>query len=146
MLEVNITKIKYMSTIIFTLISYTLVHLSVEKDEFLESSYATEQDTSDIVINLQRSGGFGNLLPVNYTLDSDLLSNEENIKLQALVKNSNFYNLKNESISSKKGADYYVYKITVENNGTSKNINTTDFSMPKELKDLISFVMDVYKK
>jgi hypothetical protein len=145
MLKINSRNIKYMLTIIFTLISSIFVYNVIEKDKVIYSSYAINKNDSQIIINLQRSGGMINLLPINYTLDSNLLSDNEEIKLKELIENSNFYNLKNESLLSKKGADYYVYKIMIERNGTSKNINTTSFSMPKELKDLISFVIDYYK-
>lgn len=77
-----------------------------------------------------------------------MLSNEESKKLDDLISNSNFYNLKNESLLSTKGTDIYVYKIKIENKGKSQSlvVNITDLSIPKELKDLISFVMDFHNK
>jgi endonuclease III-like uncharacterized protein len=76
-----------------------------------------------------------------------MLSNEESNKLNDLISNSNFYNLKNESLLSMKGADVYVYKITIENKGKSQSlVNITDLSIPKKLNDLISFVMDFHNK
>jgi hypothetical protein len=76
-----------------------------------------------------------------------MLSSEETNKLEDLISNSNFYNLKNESLLAKKGADMYVYKITIENKGKSQSlVNITDLSIPKELNNLISFVMDFHNK
>lgn len=76
-----------------------------------------------------------------------MLSNEESKKLNDLISNSNFYNLKNESLLSTKGADIYVYKITIENKGKIQSlVNITDLSIPKELNDLISFIMDFHNK
>jgi endonuclease III-like uncharacterized protein len=76
-----------------------------------------------------------------------MLSSEESQKLNDLISNSNFYNLKNESLLSTKGADMYVYKITIENKGKSQSlVNMIGLSIPKELNDLISFVMDFHNK
>jgi hypothetical protein len=76
-----------------------------------------------------------------------MLSSEESKKLKDLISNSNFYNLKNESLISPKEADMYMYKITIENKGKSQSlVNITDLSIPKELNDLISFVMDLNNK
>jgi hypothetical protein len=77
-----------------------------------------------------------------------MLSSEESKKLNDLISNSNFYNLKNESLISPKGADIYVYEITIENKGKSQSlvVNITDLSITKELNDLISFVMDFHNK
>jgi hypothetical protein len=76
-----------------------------------------------------------------------MLSSEETNKLKNLISNSNFYNLKNESLLSTDGADMYVYKITIENKGKSQSlVNITDLSIPKELNNLISFVMDFHNK
>lgn len=97
-------------------------------------------------MNLQRSGGLI-YSPNTYTLESNMLSSQESKKLNDLISNSNFYNL-NESLLSTKGADIYVYKIKIENKGKSQSlvVNITDLSIPKELKDLISFVMDFHNK
>jgi hypothetical protein len=72
-----------------------------------------------------------------------MLSSEESKKLNDLISNSNFYNLKNESLPSKRG-DMYVYEITIENKGKSLSlVNITDISSTKELNDLKTFVMDL---
>jgi hypothetical protein len=69
-----------------------------------------------------------------------MLSSEESQKLNDLISNSNFYNLKNESLLST-ARDMYVYKITIENKGKSQNlVNITDLSSTKELDDLKTFV------
>jgi endonuclease III-like uncharacterized protein len=128
-------------------ISLTLIYNLIYDEHFFNLSYGINEDNSDsIIINLQRSGGFI-YSPINYTIESNMLSNEESKKLNDLISNSNFYNLKNESLLSTKGADMYVYKITIENKGKSQSlVNITDLSIPKELNDLISFVMDFHNK
>lgn len=76
-----------------------------------------------------------------------MLSSEESKKLNDLISNSNFYNLANETLISPKGADMYLYKITIENKGKSQSlVNITDLSISKELNDLISFVMYLHNK
>ena len=129
------------------MISLTLIYNLIYNEHFFNLSYGINEDNSDsIIINLQRSGGFI-YSPINYTIASDMLSSEETNKLKNLISNSNFYNLKNESLLSTDGADMYVYKITIENKGKSQSlVNITDLSIPKELNDLISFVIDFHNK
>ena len=119
----------------------------IDKEQYLNPSYAINEDNSDtLIINLQRSGGLF-YSPINYTIESNMLSTEEANKLRNLISNSSFYNLKNESLLSTNGADMYVYKITIENKGKSQSlVNITDLSISKELNNLISFVMDFHNK
>jgi len=134
-----------MYALIFYLISSTFIYNLIAKEQFLNPSYAINEGRSDsVIINLQqRSGGFMYSPPNCYTIESNMLSNDESKKLNDLISNSNFYNLKNESLPSKRG-DMYVYDITIENKDKSQSlVNNTELSSTKELNDLRTFVMDL---
>jgi hypothetical protein len=77
-----------------------------------------------------------------------MLSREESKKLNDLISNSNFYNLKNESLLSTKGADIYVYKIKIENKGKSQSlvVNITDLFYSKRIKQFNIILLDFHNK
>jgi hypothetical protein len=77
-----------------------------------------------------------------------MLSNEVSKKLKDLISNSNFYNFKNESLLSTKGADIYVYKIKIESKGKSQSlvVNITDLFYSKRIKRFNTILMDFHTK
>ena len=93
-----------------------------------------------IIIN--RTGG---MLPLKRStvLDTKSLPPEQSKKLEELVEESNFFNLK-DSVARVGSADYYTYSITIEKEDGSKNtVKLSDFTMPKEIKNLLKFTSDV---
>ena len=76
-------------------------------------------------------------------LDTKSLPAEQSKKLEELVEESNFFNLK-DSVPRAGAADYYTYSITIEKEDGSKNtVKLSDFTMPKEIKNLLKFTFDV---
>ena len=53
--------------------------------------------------------------------------------LDDAIENSNFFNLDEESLP-KKGADYFIYTITVNSNDRSNKIITSDTYCSKSIK------------
>ena len=56
-----------------------------------------------------------------------------------IEKTVNFFNLDKESVP-KKGANYFIYTITVNSNDRSNKIITSDGPAPKALKPLIKYI------
>ena len=76
-------------------------------------------------------------------LDTKSLPTEKSKKLEELVEESDFFNLK-DSVPRAGAADYYTYSITIEKEDGSENtVKLSDFTMPKEIKNLLKFTFDV---
>ena len=76
-------------------------------------------------------------------LDTKSLPAEQSKKLEELVEESDFFNLK-DSVPRAGAADYYTYSITIEKEDGSENtVKLSDFTMPKEIKNLLKFTFDV---
>lgn len=68
---------------------------------------------------------------------------EQSKKLEQLVEESNFFNLK-DSMPRAGAADYYTYSITIEKDDGSKNtIKIADLTMSQEIKNLLKFIYGV---
>ena len=59
-------------------------------------------------------------------LDSNSLTSSEMNELQAMLEDSGFFELSSSSPNPTKGADYFVYEITVETDGRIHRVKTTD--------------------
>ena len=102
-------------------------------------------------IHLERSGGFAGMI-MSTTVDTDTLSSNEANELQDLIKKSRFFNLSSQSLEetsskTKKGAaDYFIYKITIQNGNKEHTIECDDLSMPPNLKTLVNFLVKNSRK
>ena len=68
---------------------------------------------------------------------------EQSKKLEQLVEESNFFNLK-DSMPQTGAADYYTYSITIEKDDGSKNtVKMADLTMSQEIKNLLKFIYGV---
>ena len=93
-------------------------------------------------ITINRTGG---MIPskMSRIFDTQSLPPEESTKLQELVEECNFSNLK-DSVPRAGAADFYTYSITVEKEDGSKNtVKLSDFTMPKEIKNLLEFTRGI---
>lgn len=88
-------------------------------------------------ISLETSGGFAGLHR-SISIDTESLSYDEKERLLELVKSANLFNAR--SAKPKRGADYIIYKIKVEEEGKSNTIEVTDISMSKALRELVDFL------
>lgn len=68
---------------------------------------------------------------------------EQSKKLEQLVEESNFFNLK-DSMPRAGAADYYTYSITIEKDDGSKNtVKMADLTMSQEIKNLLKFIYEM---
>jgi hypothetical protein len=94
-------------------------------------------------IYFERSGGFAGISS-NITIDTHSLPSDEANKIQGMINNAKFFDLKKSSSPPpKRAADYYKYKITIqtEEEGTQNTIETNDITMPSELRPLINHLV-----
>ena len=90
-------------------------------------------------INFTQSGGFAGI-DTELMLDSNSLTSSEMNEIQAMLEDSGFFELSSSSHNPMKGADYFVYEITVETDGRIHRVKTTDLTMPSTLAPLITFL------
>ena len=91
-------------------------------------------------INFEQEGG---ILGVNnnISINTDNLNTDEALKLQQLIDNAKFFELPAESLERPlRGADYFEYKITIEERNRKHIVKTTDITMPPNLGPLIRYL------
>jgi deoxyribose-phosphate aldolase len=92
-------------------------------------------------IEFEKRGGFAGLT-LKTILDTQDLTPEEKNKVISLIKESNFFELKQSTFSSKErgGADLFKYKIAVKDEEGANIIETTDTMLDETLRSLVSFL------
>ena len=96
-------------------------------------------------IHFERSGGFAGML-TTVSVDTSLLPSEQAGQIQNIVEDANFFNLTSAPPPPKRGvADYFIYKITVED-GRKHTVECTDIAMQPSIKPLIDFLGTQVKK
>jgi hypothetical protein len=113
-------------------------------------------------IYFERSGGFAGMLS-STTVDTENLPSKEAIEIKNLVEKAHFFELPSKLIQSssskitKGAADYFVYKITIQNNNNNNNNNQikskkehsvecNDLNMQPTLRPLIDFLTKYFRK
>ena len=95
-------------------------------------------------VYFERSGGFAGMVS-STTVDTQTLPPSEAYEIQNLIKNSHFFDLPSISPPSskeKKGAaDYFAYKITVQNDEKEHTVQFNDINMQPKLKPLVDFLV-----
>lgn len=95
-------------------------------------------------IYFERSGGFAGF-PISTTVDIHSLPPDEAHKIQGMIDNAKFFDLKESSSSPpKRAADIFKYKITVQTEEEEKQntIETNDITMPSNLRPLINYLIE----
>ena len=70
------------------------------------------------------------------SVDISYLSSTDAQIIKDAITDSDFFNLSPESLPER-GADYFIYTITVDSGGKNHRIVTSDNTAPKALKPLI---------
>jgi hypothetical protein len=101
-------------------------------------------------IYFERSGGFAGMV-TSITVDTKMLRPEEAREIQKLIEEAHFFNLPSklpQQPSKIKGAaDYYVYKITIQqNNEIRHSVQCTDLNLQSNLKSLIDYLLKNHQK
>jgi hypothetical protein len=90
-------------------------------------------------ITFERSGGFAGLVR-SASLTSDDLSDTQRIELERLVEESSFFELPADLSGDRPVPDDFGYTITIERDGTSRTVTTTDTAAPPSLRGLIAWL------
>jgi hypothetical protein len=106
-------------------------------------------------IYFERSGGFAGMLS-STTVDTENLPSKEAIEIKNLVEKAHFFELPSKLLTpsssskiTKGAADYFVYKITIQNNNQSKkehSVECNDLNMQPTLRPLIDFLTKYFRK
>jgi hypothetical protein len=100
-------------------------------------------------IYFERSGGFAGVLS-STTVDTQKLSSKEASEIKNLVEKVQFFELPPRlsqlSKTTKDAADYFVYKITIQNNNQDKHtVECNDVNLKPALKQLIAFLTKYFR-
>jgi hypothetical protein len=110
-------------------------------------------------IHLERSGGFAGMTS-STTVDSKALAPNDANELQKLIhrpnlfersaspaqqpksnqSNSQYPSLSTKTKTKKGAADYFTYKITIQNGNKEQSMECNDVNMQDDVKGLIEFV------
>jgi hypothetical protein len=96
-------------------------------------------------IEVQRSGGFAGIT-TTFSVDEKSFTLDESHQLEELLNKARFFDMLSKSASREHGADYYIYHITIENEGRKNTVKATDIEMSQGLRELINFIMNIQKR
>jgi hypothetical protein len=105
-------------------------------------------------IYFERSGGFAGMLS-STTVDTQDLPSKEADEIKNLVEKAHFFEVPSKlsqpsSKTTKGAADYFVYKITIQNNNNQSkkehSVECNDLSMQPTLRPLIDFLTKYFRK
>jgi hypothetical protein len=98
-----------------------------------------------MIINFSRKGGFTGIL-IEIHLDSDTLSNDDEIWIKRKIEESNFFKLKGTRNNPPSGADRFVYNLKIVTETDQNQIEFTEESMPKGLEELVHYLINYARK
>lgn len=109
-------------------------------------------------IHLERSGGFAGMTS-STTVDTKALAANDADELQNLIHKSNIFErparsaqqpksqqpspspeTKTKAKTKRGAADYFTYKITIQNGNKEQSLECNDINMQAEVKGLVDFV------
>ncbi len=89
-----------------------------------------------MIIHLVRTGGFGGMRR-EVRIETGSLPAAEREPLERLVGETGFFSLPARFPKPKKGADYFTYSVTVEDEGRMHTVEAAQPSLPENLRPLI---------
>lgn len=92
-----------------------------------------------MLIQFERTGGFAGL-KMAFMLNTETLSSAEACKLDELVESAQFFDLPTKFPSPKNGADYFMYKVTVEKDGRKHTVDVSEPEVPESLRPLLQYL------
>ena len=90
-------------------------------------------------IHFERGGGFAGT-HVTATIDSKELTQDEEQELGELINTANFFKLPPLMSSTKRGADRFNYKLTVETEGKRHSVLIDEGAVTPELRTLLQWL------
>ena len=89
-----------------------------------------------MLIQFERTGGIAGMRAAA-TVDTESLPQEEARKLREMVDASDFFNLPAKFPAPERGADYFLYRITVDDGGRKHTVEVSEPSVPAQMRPLI---------
>ncbi|MER3434470.1 MAG: hypothetical protein C4288_13855 [Leptolyngbya sp. ERB_1_1] len=89
-------------------------------------------------VTLEQSGGFAGLM-ITKAIDTQDLPPSEAKQLEALVKESNFFQL-TSIVESSPQPDRFGYTISVEMNGRTHTIDVSETNMPEKVRPIVEWM------
>ena len=90
-------------------------------------------------IHFERGGGFAGT-HITATIDSKQLTQDEGQELGELINTANFFELPSLMSSTKRGADRFNYKLTVETEGKRHSVLIDEGAVTPELRTLLQWL------
>lgn len=94
-------------------------------------------------IEVERSGCFAGIKPTTYSIDENPVTSVEAHQLEELLEKASFFNMPSKFPSTKRGADYCTYRITVQKEGRQHTVTATDITMPADLRHIIESIINL---
>jgi hypothetical protein len=89
-----------------------------------------------MIIHLVRTGGFGGMRR-EARVETESLSSMEREPLERLVGEADFFSLPGKFPKPRRGADFFTYRVTVEDGERRHTIEVPQPSLPGKLRPLI---------
>ena len=96
-------------------------------------------------IKIERSGGFAGLNK-NFSADDSSLESSQVDQIKELLRSSKFFGLQSSPLPKKGAADYFTYKITIQDSDQTHTVITTDVTMPPGLRPIVDLVANKSNK
>jgi hypothetical protein len=90
-------------------------------------------------VYFERGGGFAGI-HITTTIDSKVLSQDEEHELSELINAANFFNLPPLITTKKPGADRFQYKLTVETEGRRHTVEINEGAVTPVLRPLLEWL------
>jgi len=93
-----------------------------------------------MLIQFERRGGFAGIRK-DTKLNTESIPSKEAQEMLELIDKADFFNLPEKFPAPRKGADYFQYRLTVENEGKKHTIEVSDPAVPGTLRPLLQFLL-----
>lgn len=92
-----------------------------------------------MLIQFERRGGFAGIRK-DTKLNTESIPSKDTHELLELIEKADFFNLPEKFPPPKKGADYFQYRLAIENEGKKHTIEISDPAVPATLRPLLQFL------
>ncbi len=92
-----------------------------------------------MLIQFERRGGFAGIRK-DTKLNTESIPSKAAQELLELIDKADFFNLPQKFPVPKKGADYFQYRLAIEEEGKKHTVEVSDPSVPATLRPLLQFL------
>ena len=96
-------------------------------------------------IYFERTGGLAGMM-LNVTIDTGSLSQDEARYLLEMIDRARFFELPAEMTGIQKGADQFLYRITVESEGRQHTVQRSETDVPMSLRPLLEWLIKAARR